>query len=157
VDVQLYRIAGAQNECAGIFESPSDVGNLENRVESEFRTGQPHGDRNYHFVVPPVQAECAFHLNLGFALRLEIALDFQRNESNFRIFLALENFLVHFIIAAVASALAAASIHHKEARELSRKRIERQFAALQRECTVYAVQRSLEGKVDRASNRIELK
>ncbi len=46
MDIQLNRIAGAQNERAGILQSPGNVGDVEIAVHCEIRTRDVNGNRN---------------------------------------------------------------------------------------------------------------
>src|SRR2546428_7329604 len=98
VNAQLNGIAGAQNERAGILESPGDVGDSEIRVQSKVRARDPHVNWNYHLVIPAVKTERAFHLDLRIALRQHTPIDLKRSKSNLRVRLTLEYLSMHFCI-----------------------------------------------------------
>ena len=75
-------------------------------------------------MIAAVEMEGASHLDLRVALHLQIALEVERGEADFRIFPGFENVFVHFRIAPAISSVAAGCVNHNEASEFSGRRIE---------------------------------
>src|SRR2546427_3056260 len=119
VNTQLNSIAGAQNERAGILESPGDVGDTEIRAQSKLRTRDPHINRNYHLMILAMKSERAGYLDLRIALHLDTPLDLMGSKSNLRVRLTLEYLSMHFCIAPAISAFTAGRVHQEQTRGFS--------------------------------------
>ncbi len=82
---QLNRIVDAQDKRAGIFESPSDVGNGEIPVQGKIRARDPHHNGNCDIVVLAMKAEGASDFDMRIALRLNAPFNIVRGKSDLRV------------------------------------------------------------------------
>src|SRR5229473_1838042 len=95
-----------------------------------------------------MHGENALHLDRRLALVCHRALNTLRRENDVSIFLALQNVLVHFLVATVAATLAAGRIHNKLASGSAGSIVKLYAAALQTKVAVNGVERGIHGEVD---------
>src|SRR5258708_16919926 len=95
-----------------------------------------------------MHGENALDLDSRLALVCHRALNMLRRENDVSIFLALQNVLVHFLVATVAAALAAGGVHNKFASGGAGSIVKLYAAALQTKVAVNGVERGIHGEVD---------
>jgi len=114
-DVDFHLIAHVEKEHAGILQSPCDVrndnvGSGANTVPFRLhRHGQGHG------MLGPVQLEDAVDLYAGVVLKVGFAGHLARRERDLGVALALQDFLVHFVVTTLVSTVAAGSVDDNQA------------------------------------------
>ena len=132
-------IAHAQEERAGVLQSPFHVGDSERggrAIASGFRV-DTQGDG--HLVLRAVQGENAVQLHLRVARGLHFALHAVRPEDDVGVARSFQNAVMHAAVAVRVSARAAGRIYDEFARHLAAGRVEGKVAALQFECSVDGV------------------
>ena len=107
-------------------------------------------------VVLPVNSKKPGQFHLRNTLRIDGSFYVLRSKNNLRIFLALQNFLMHFLVAALVVAVAARGVHDDFSARISRRSIETDVAALQLECPMNGVERGIEREFDCGLRGIQL-
>ena len=97
------------------------------------------------------------NLNFRCTLQRDLAIHAIRQESNFLILLALQNFLMHIFVAPRIPALPAARIRNNFAASLPRSRIKLNRALRARKRPMHRVKSSAQCPIDFRLRRIKLK
>jgi hypothetical protein len=93
-------------------------------------------------MIGSVQPEYAVDLDTRVSLQLDFAYQFGGRESDLGVALALQDFLVHFVVATLVLSVAAGSVDDNQAAGRARRRIEVNRPTLQREGSMHAIERS---------------
>jgi len=112
------------------------------------------GDEN--LPIHSVNIENSMHLDGGFSAARDRAIDLIRTERNFRIAIALQNFLVHLAVAHRASAFAAACVDHDFTGHLAGSRIELKRSTFEPKCSVHCMQHIAQSELYRCLGGIDL-
>ena len=131
-----------EEEGAGILQSPRDVGNHHVGPGAKTVSFHLHGYGQSHGMIGSVQPEYAVDLDTRVSLQLDFAYQFGGRESDLGVALALQDFLVHFVVATLVLSVAAGSVDDNQAAGRARRRIEVNRPTLQREGSMHAIERS---------------
>src|SRR5215472_6791129 len=140
VEVDGNGVADAQQQDTGVFHPPAGIGNVEISGELPGAAGESDVGGGGKLVLAPVNAEHAVDLDMGGLSERDGSLDAVGDKGNLRIFLALEDIIVHFVVAAGVAAVAAGGIDDKFAGDLPGGRIEVDLTARRGELAVNGMQ-----------------
>jgi len=114
-------------------------------------------DRQRHLMVCPVNAEDAVDLNGGCALGQDFAFDVIGMENDVGVLGALENFLMHLLIAHAIAGVAAGGIEYHFATDIARRWVVIDLASLKVKSSVDGVECVSKGKRNRCfgGNKLE--
>jgi hypothetical protein len=151
MDIDVDAVGDSQKEGARILQSPFHV--RHRKLGDRLRLPRGSGlDREgeSHVVVLAMKFHDARNGYLGRSLWRDRSLDAARNENDLRKLRAVQNLLMHFLVAAFIAALAAQRVHHDGAGCGAFAGIEMNFAALQFKRAVHGVERCPERELDGA-------
>jgi len=157
VDLDLHDVAGVKKKSAGALDTPLNV--RDGKVCGCLNlpaSGRLNGERHRDVVILPVNSKDAGHLHLRSALRVHGAFYMLRCENDLRIFLALQNLLMHLLVAAFVVAVAARSVHDDCPACFPRSGIKTDMAALELKRPMNGVQCRIEREFDRSLRRIQV-
>src|SRR5437588_4322992 len=95
----LYRVVHLEEEVARILEAPIDERNAELRAARPMISGKFRFDGHGQFMFVAMQNKKSVHLNGKCPLRRNFPFHAVWSKNDFRVLPALENLLVHFLIA----------------------------------------------------------
>ena len=143
------RLIHAKDERAGIFESPLHIGHRELRLNFQLVSGSMlHSKCQRHRVILAAEPERAGHLYLRTSLWRDRSLHVFWRENNIREFRAFNNFLMHFLVAPIASTFAAGRVYHHGPTGLATRGVEMNLAAFKLERAVHGMRRGRQREFD---------
>ena len=125
------------------------------RAGGQLISAHPHRGGKREFMFGAVQLENAVQLNRRLSLRLDSTSDSDGCESRFRVLPALQNILVHFVVAAAAAAVATGDVDHHQAAGLACCGVEPDGPALQFEGPTHGVKNVGQGEFNVRLRRVE--
>ena len=157
VNFDFHCIAGSKKECTRALDAPLNVGHRKVCRALDLITGRRlNFERHRDLVVLPVNSKKPGQFHLRNTLRIDGSFYVLRSKNNLRIFIALQNFLMHFLVASLVVTVAARGVHDDFSARFSRSSVETNMAALQLECSVNGVERGIEREFDCGLRGIQL-
>ncbi len=157
VDFEVDDVVDFEEEVAGVFHAPGDVGDVEGSCRDEFAGVRAGVDDEGHGVGGAVDRERAgevdFLIGRGEGEGGFEALD---GEDGFGVFGALEDFFVHAAVAGVAAAVAACDIDDGGAGDALSGGVEAEGAAFEFESSVDCVEGGVDAEMDLSLGGVEV-
>jgi hypothetical protein len=156
-DVDSHRVPHVQEKCAGVLQPPGNVGNNEVGPGGRRVSCRLHWQGQCDGMIGSVQSENAFDLHTGVSLKFDFTRQLGGGESDLRKALALEDFLMHFVVTPFVSAAAAGSVDYDNAADRSGGWVEANRPTLECESPVNCMESSRQSELDPGVGWIKFK
>ena len=154
-DFDLHLVAYVKQERAWILQSPFDVWDNEVGPRAEVVSLRLHRESQGDWVFSSVEFENAFDLHFGVAPKVDSTGQLGGCEGDLGITLALQNLLVHLMVASLIPGVAAGSIDYDQAAGRAGRWVEVNRSSLESEGSMHRVERSGQGELDPGVGWIE--